>query len=522
MASRVDSLQDIFGPSEPNSTEALEPAAPGAASSTANLNEFDDIFASSNDDAPPAGPAGDSVARALKSKDVSPVPGSNGSTEVSPSTHDFEDIFGNAPTAAEGGLLPSSSKEQTGGKSDQAGGTTSDVAGSGEASQAARSDTKDLEVGAAVPSHAPVTGGGAGGDDSEFLNFLYDDDKQGKAAATAAATTVTPQAEETADSAATTATSTTTAETAGETTSSNPGNTSSSPADNRSPLVQPPGVSGASSPSSDLDSVPLGSPLVEDTTTTTTAATTAAVAAAAARLEVAVKEGKLDAPPHPPSSEMCFVRKEKVEILLPLPENPASALRELASPETTAGAETGEGEVAPGTEGLTSREGGRAGPSRASDVGYVRRLCAASGGFLPPDLRSVVWGLLLGLGRKPEDAGFVKWREARRRDPSLVAGAATVAYMLDLRNDCLALARRLCDDGGGGDGEGGGGAGVKGGDPEALAVDIEEVRGGGGGGGGSRPWWCIGNGWMHVVAVVVVMILKVWSSLVPLGTWWCC
>ena len=48
------------------------------------------------------------------------VPVSSGSTDVSPSTDDFDDIFGNAPPGAAEALLPSS-KEQTGGKSDRVG-----------------------------------------------------------------------------------------------------------------------------------------------------------------------------------------------------------------------------------------------------------------------------------------------------------------------------------------------------------------------------------------------------------------
>lgn len=260
---------------------------------------------------------------------------------------------------------------------------------------------------------------------------------------------------------------------------------------------------------------------MEDTRNASADSTSAAVAAAAERLEEAVKEGKLDSPspspampppppplpPPPPSSEMCFVRKEKVEVLPPLPEDPASALRQLAFPETATSAATeAEGGEKAGAVSMASREGGsdERGPAAvaagaaaaASDVGYVRRLCAATGGFLPPDLRAVVWGLLLGLGRKPEDKGFVKWREARRRD-----GAATVAYMLDLKNDCLALARRLCDDSSSGGGrEGGGGAGVKG-SPEALAVDIEEVWYGGGGVLGVAGVGTVGRIRLHVVFI---------------------
>ncbi|CAM9417217.1 unnamed protein product, partial [Laminaria digitata] len=432
MASRVDSLQDIFGPSEPSGAEAVE-TAPGVASSSAtttNLDEFDDIFASSTDDAPaPAAPSrDDAVAHDLKTKDTTttPVTASSGTTDVSPSTDDFEDIFGNAPPATAEGLL-SSSKEQTGGKSDPAGGTTSDAT-NGEATQPARSsDTKAVGTAGPGPSPAPVAGGGssAGGDDSEFLNFLYDDDKKGKATAVA----VTPQADaEQAASLSPAGTTTTTTSTTGagsaaaaaaaETGSalrSNPTDASSPPTEKKTPSLPsegPAGASGNSSPSSHLDSVPLGSPLAEDSKNApadTTAA--AAVAAAAERLEEAVKEGKLDSPspspampppppPPPPSSEMCFVRKEKVEVLPPLPEDPASALRELALATAEPGAE-GAGAAA----SMASREGGPGGrgpAAAASDVGYVRRLCAATGGFLPPDLRAVVWGLLLGLGKRPE------------------------------------------------------------------------------------------------------------------------
>ncbi|CAN0533784.1 unnamed protein product, partial [Ectocarpus sp. 12 AP-2014] len=173
--------------------------------------------------------------------------------------------------------------------------------------------------------------------------------------------------------------------------------------------------------------------------------------------------------PVPTATLETYVRKERAEVLRPLPDDPATALREVASPG-----------VQPTGDGGDSHEEGTA---AADDVGYVRRLCAATGGFLPPDLRPVVWGLLLGRGRKPSDAGFLKWRAQRREE--LAAGAAdapAVSYKLDLRNDCLALARRLCDDENVAGENDGGGAGngasyEEGGakkDPEALAFDIEE------------------------------------------------
>ncbi|CBJ33932.1 conserved unknown protein [Ectocarpus siliculosus] len=191
--------------------------------------------------------------------------------------------------------------------------------------------------------------------------------------------------------------------------------------------------------------------------------------AAAAAAEAAASEPKPSSPV-PTATLETYVRKERAEVLRPLPDDPTAALREVAAPG-----------VQPTEDGGDSQEEGTA---AADDVGYVRRLCAATGGFLPPDLRPVVWGLLLGRGRRPSDAGFLKWRARRRED--LAAGAAdapAVSYKLDLRNDCLALARRLCDDDNvAGENEGGGadnGASGEGGgakkDPEALAFDIEEV-----------------------------------------------
>lgn len=164
--------------------------------------------------------------------------------------------------------------------------------------------------------------------------------------------------------------------------------------------------------------------------------------------------------PKPPAPES-FVRKEKVEVLRPLPDDPSAALRELM-PAADAVADSQEG--GPAVEAA----------SEANDVGYIRRLCAATGGFLPPGLRAVVWSLLLGRGRRPVDEGFVRWRAQRRESPpSSLHGAATIAYKLDLRNDCLALARRLCDEDGAGGAAAGSGSARD--DPEALALDIEEV-----------------------------------------------
>lgn len=165
--------------------------------------------------------------------------------------------------------------------------------------------------------------------------------------------------------------------------------------------------------------------------------------------------------------------------LRPLPEDPPVALRELVFPST------------PATEVLELVE--------TEDVGYIRRLCVASGGFLPADLRSGVWGLLLGIGRTPDDAGFRKWREANRDagggetsdgssksvspqlDSPLVSSAkastGTIPNKLDLRNDSIALARRLCasDDGDIAVAEPAGIGNTRT-DTDALAVDIEEVR----------------------------------------------
>ncbi|CAM9364657.1 unnamed protein product [Discosporangium mesarthrocarpum] len=108
---------------------------------------------------------------------------------------------------------------------------------------------------------------------------------------------------------------------------------------------------------------------------------------------------------------------------------------------------------------LLASEGGRDVPV---EVEKVRGLCVATGRFLPHELRASVWGYLLGRGGKVE--------EEERVIPATSAAGMTVplghgvAYKLELKNDSLALAHRLCAE-----------CGNKGNDPAVLAGEIEEV-----------------------------------------------
>lgn len=184
----------------------------------------------------------------------------------------------------------------------------------------------------------------------------------------------------------------------------------------------------------------------------------------------------------------------------PIPVDPARALQDLIRPEPPAEADAIKDEPGAGTG--TDAAGASAMAEEmvpaAEDVDYVRRLCMATGGFLDAELRPAVWSLLLGLGStQPEDLAFRKWQENQNQQSSGREGsssssgggsrtpvAAAVQNKIDLHNDSLALARRLCDGSGAATAvddpsaprEVRSASGCLGKDPGALATDIEHVR----------------------------------------------
>lgn len=469
MASRVDSLQDIFGPSE--STKEQQPERTAANASTIVNNDdvdFDDIFGGSKDEDGDE----DEAANAQKPEEAassSAVPGRTSAGAVASSN--FDDIFGDAPPAppATKKSEASSSTAQADSGSAKQPGDNATTGSSSKVEASTRSDKGGAEADARR---------GAEEGDKEFLDFLYEGEDGGlnKAAATAAA-----------PAAAAMPTSTKLAPAV----DGNPEDSVPPPEpvnqEDGSFLGTPASPEEMESPArapletSQFDSVTLLDPEVVDQV-----AHNNDDASSWQTENMPVQEqqsgSSLSTPAPAPSTAApvpsatataaeSFVRKERIAVLRPLPEDPAGALRQLVLDDGRTGEEACVEEGPEDSGGTT-----------AEDVGYVRRLCAATGGFLPPDLRPSAWSLLLGLGREPVDVGFNRWREEVREDPS--ASVAVVANKLDLRNDSLALARRLCEKGQ--DGEEGVEASaaqeeeeeeagsVR--DPEALAVDIEEVR----------------------------------------------
>lgn len=450
MGSRVDSLHDIFGPSD--SKDAGTRESTNVASSTSNLEEFDDIFGGSVDAVPrPPGGRDTSENKATDVDEASSAGGNAAAAAASLHTADFDNIFGDAPPVAEPQASTNKQGKQKTDAEEEEGGDVGVETNKGVDVKGGASAASGATV---VATAAASAAGDAAGADREFLNFLYEDDRSNKGAAPTNSAPMAVAASPAVATALSIGAAVDEPSSAGDDNSE-----SGSPLGEEASFLETPQAApgqvertGVSSPTSQFDSVPLGSPplgmAIQGADETGIEGGPAAANAPAASS---------------PASRAAFVRKEKVEVLRPLPDDPASALRELMVPDTVAG-----------TAGSEEQGSGES----TDDVGYVRRLCAATGGFLQPDLRPVVWSLLLGLGRKPEDAGFNKWREERRSNPSMSVAAATSAYKLDLRNDCLALARRLCVSGGG-EAEGADGeAGSVGGnpDPEVLAVDIEEVR----------------------------------------------
>ncbi|CAM9620253.1 unnamed protein product, partial [Scytosiphon promiscuus] len=425
-------MDDIFGP-EPSDTP--QGAAPAPPSSGTNLEEFDDIFG--NSDTPVEKVGADSK----KAKDASSAAAPGGGSGLD----EFDDIFGDsapAEAAAEQLAVEGSKDEAAAGSGDK----LTEEEGGGEEeggdSAAQSSDTPSS-------SAARTSGANGAGGDKEFLDFLYDkgaEEQQSPGAPAAGDERLTAAA------AASAAAPAEESETGAD-----------SPGGPRSPSIGSP--LGEEGSFLEISSPTAGVPQVQAEAADAPALPPAASHPTAAPPASETAAGDPDEPkpastgaPAPPALEST-VRKEKVEVLRPLPEDPASALHHLAAPEKDAAAAD---EVDPEADGAAAEPVTTEEDSAADDVGYVRRLCAATGGFLPADLRPVVWGLVLGRGRKPEDAAFVKWRAQRRENPSSGAAAAS---NLDLRNDCLALARRLCEGSGGGERD----------DPEAMASDIEEV-----------------------------------------------
>lgn len=414
-------MDDIFGP-DPLETTPETTVAPSSTNN--NQEELDDIFGDT-----PAAEDGEASSEQGKDSSVGLAAGGSG-------TDEFDQIFGDSkkPIDAAVERPPDEDSRQK------------EAAAS--SSPAAKEDSAKGSGAAATDAAGTSTAGG----DKEFLDFLYEDDAE-KKPANANATAVAVEPEQVAPPSA--VEPVVVAKT-GTNDSIGPGSPdSTSPLGEEGSFLEIPAIAspsqarvasgGVLSPASSLfGSAPaLGSP--------PSAAATSAV--------------KPNSPLRASPALHSFVRKEKVEVLRPLPDDPAGALRELLVPEIQATA---------AADADDSREEGAATTKPAADdVDYVRRLCAATGGFLPADLRPIVWSLLLGRGKKPVDPSFVKWQQQRRETPSSAGDTATAAYKLDLRNDCLALARRLCDDTGGNGVAGAVGSAKD--DPEALALDIEEV-----------------------------------------------
>lgn len=438
MDSRSDSLQDIFGPSDTKVGETANSALENASTAAITLQnqEFDDIFASDGGAAHQPLPPSQSKGAVEQGNLESGLEDSLALGPVSVSTlsasEDLDNIFGGttSPTMA-------TSLEQKGGSS-------RDAHSSQKAGAERISATK--EGGSQGP---PSKGNGsAATGDKEFLEFLYEDD----------------------------------------------GNTKRVSSGDAASSAQRHYTIGQSSISDNCNSTTSGSPAAaredKNAISEATAISPQSVAASSQEHQTGSAEG---------STPESFTRNERSREVRPLPENPAIALRDLfLSPRSTvegsdggaASEEDGHPEEIPTTS--PTSESKKASeieePLAGDDVSYVRRLCAAAGGFLSPELRPAVWSLLLGLGREPNGAGFAAWQSERRDNPDLQAAVSTAPYKIDLRNDCLALARQLCiskgSDGSFNTGEaeekgqeqGGGTKDKK--DPEALAVDIEEVGAG--------------------------------------------
>lgn len=469
MASRVDSLQDIFGPNEPQDdgsnkavSESRIPAA-GGSSTAENVDDFDDIFGGTSASSTPhegqesAGTkGGETVPATLEAEDGDAV----SATAAALDNDEFDDIFGDARQTDANTEQDQAADGREGNERDDAGTESDALAPPDTSAVADGSDDVDADAGAGANA-----GGVAGRQDKEFLDFLYEDEsseggtKKKRTSVSGADPAAPVSVGDYNDSLSSGL------ETAGSGKGQSPSGTNSegtgSPVrkdvhlpENNNEGAEP--TSSLSVPSAQLDSISLRS-------TPHDGVDMPGAVGSSAKAEVTSGEGPIATATAATSPRPGrFVRKEKIEVLRPLPDNPARALRELLAPpsqdsDDAVDANSGDGEDSRGNDNAA-----------ADDVSYVRRLCAATGGFLPHDLRPAAWSLLLGLGRTPKDLGFEKWRDDKRADSSTLATAATVAYKLDLRNDSLALARQLCE-GDEGDGEGAGG------DPAALAVDIEEV-----------------------------------------------
>lgn len=473
MASSHDSLSDIFGPNsdgdsgQKRNTEGAvcDDAKPDAKSNsgtgTAALkaDDFDDIFGDNNN---VVTPSVDTTRQATAGK--------------SPESPDFDDIFGSSsPTDT-----PSTKSAQTEAHNILSAGTGTAGSGSAGTNDGAGGDGGDK---GANSSNLLASGKEAG--DKAFLDFLYEDDAStanttglqvndgtlekpahvhDQALVAASAVTSAPDSSQgffAGDIAQQSGRSESTSANSSLMLASTETEDPALPAaEQRRAPPRDDFSSSAASSALHLVAVSLASPESDDHKTLNGSdASPDGVTGNQSAVSTSFSVSRAPPPPRP------------------LPADPGRALRELVFQQTD---ETGLDE-----DGETAA---------ADDLGYVRRLCAATGGFLSPDLRPAVWGLLLGIGRTPDDAGFRKWRDAAKSSlregegeddsdangitqPSAKSPAISVPNKLDLRNDSLALARRLRSGShSSSDGvrvsDSGGGVLTE---AEALATDIEEV-----------------------------------------------
>ncbi|CAM9272572.1 unnamed protein product, partial [Ascophyllum nodosum] len=384
MASRNDSFQDIFEPSDGKDGEPAAPAPTGGSStSTTNVTidhqEFDDIFATGEGSAHQL-PGQGSANTDNPEKNIAVT----SSSSTLGASVDLDNIFG-GPSLSDTATTPS----KLPGRDSRDGQRFQNKPIEGDAERVPETGGSNSQE---IVSKGAVSA--AAGGDKEFLDFLYKDERHSK--------------------------------------HEQPGTESPQAAAASDPEVQPDAKSLADGP--DFQ------------------------AASGDNYNNSSNSEQVS----PPGG---YPRKQRPGELAPLPNNPGVALRELAltrssaaggsgtlsevsgHPETIANGESTSGVL---NESVTKAESA----ALANDVSYIRRLCTAAGGFLSPELRPAVWSLLLGLGRQPRDAGFETWRAERRDNPELVVIADTAPYKIDLRNDCLALARRLCERGEGGTAKG--------------------------------------------------------------------
>lgn len=491
MSSKVDSLSEIFGPSDHDDSNTAQGAdcmssssrdsntvkagTPSGSAAAVRVENFEDIFGDNSEG------VASKPSNSANPGEQAPSP----STETNPSTEtaattsspDFDHIFGDTSSSAPAAEVAVAAVSKVQGGADESTATESSGGGGG-------TGPADGGESSAAPGGQLTTKDSA--ETQEFLDFLYDGKKNApretggvNAGATAVASNDHPEDPCFSSSATTPAAST----------------------DNSSHPVP---STSAAQPVPELEVVSLGSPDQASTNHKSSAMERGGGEDQSTSMSTTREGGRTDGACTSSDTAAALAQQQQhhqhhhrreraVPPPRPLPADPAEALRKIiiSVPEASA------------SEGL-----GESAAEEMDDVGYLRRLCAATGGVLAPDLRPAVWGLLLGVGRKPDDGGFRKWRDCNRGGgaggggdttadgtvgsgslagvvpPAPNACAMAVPNKLDLRNDSLALARRLCaagDSGSGSDGNvasdgGDGGGGLAQADPEALATDIEDVR----------------------------------------------